>query len=33
MTPATVAEALQFANGIAPVAFDLVSGPFGRLDE
>ena len=33
MTPATVADALQLANGIARAETDRIIAAFGRLDE
>jgi len=33
MTPATVADALQLSNGLAPAETDLVIAALGRLDE
>lgn len=33
MSPATVADALQLSNGIAPAETDLVIAALGRLDE
>ena len=33
MPPATVAESLQLANGIAPAETDRIVAAFGRLDD